>query len=406
MKNPIFKNLLKLLFSILFIQGGIIFAQEEEETKEEGYIFTIEKQIKTTSVKDQFRSGTCWSFSAISFLETELLRLGKGEYDLSEMFTIWYSYSDKAKKYVRLHGSLNFGGGGAFSDVINVIRNYGIVPESVYSGKVIGEDGHVHGEMDLVLKNYVDGVIKNKNKKLTPVWHDGLNSLLKTYLGEAPETFTYKGKEYNPKSYATELGLNLDDYISITSYTHHPFYTKFILEVPDNWSWDKYYNIPLDDMIKVIDNAINNGYSVAWAGDISEKGFSWKKGVAIIPEKNLKEMSDAEVTKWEQLPQKEKDKKLYDFEKPGKEKVITQEIRQEAFNNYQTTDDHGIHITGIAKDQNGTKYYYVKNSWNISEDKAYKGYFYASVPFIRYKTMDIMVHKDAIPKEIAKKLGL
>ena len=402
------KNFL-LLFSTILLCSTILFAQEEEkkeEQKEKGYVFTIVKQVKATSVKDQYRSGTCWSFSTTSFFESELLRMGKEEIDISDMWSVRLSYSDKAVKYVRLNGSLNFGGGGAFTDVKNCWKKYGIVPESVYNGKNYGQDGHVHGELDLVLKNYVDGVIKNKNRELTTAWHNGFNGILDAYFGQIPEKFNYKGKEYTPKSFSKELGLNPDDYIELTSFTHHPFYESFILEVPDNWAWDLYYNIPIDDLIKVIDNAIETGYSVAWASDVSEKGFSWKNGVAIVPEKNFEDMTDAEIAKWENSSKSEKNKGLFDFDKPGKEKEITQEMRQKAFDNLKTTDDHGMHITGIAKDQNGNKYYYIKNSWNVSDDKAYQGYFYASEAFVRYKTLDIMIHKDAIPKDFKKKIKI
>jgi bleomycin hydrolase len=296
-------------------------------------------------------------------------------------------------------------GGGAFHDVSDMIREYGIVPEEVYPGTLEGEAGHVHGEMDFVFKSYLDAVIANKNKKLSPVWHKGFNSLLDAYLGEYPDTFTYGGKQYTPASYAKSLGLKLDDYVQVTSYTHHPFYAPFALEVPDNWAWGTAYNVPLDELVEIIDYSIEKGYTVAWASDISEKGFSFKNGVAIVPEKDRTEMSDAEILKWEKLTEKDKEKDLYSFTKPGKEKVVTQEMRQEAFDNYLTTDDHGMHITGTAKDQNGTPYYLVKNSW-ADNSNSYKGYFYVSVPFVRYKTLDIMVHKDAIPAHIRKKLGI
>ena len=399
------KKIISLLFvCVLFLN---ITAQEKADTtKPEGYKFTMEKQVKTTSVKNQYRSGTCWSFSTLGFIESEMIRLGKDSVDLSEMFAVYYVYSDKAVKDVRMHGEFNFGGGGAVNDPFDVIVKYGMVPESVYSGLNYGEKNHVHGEMDEVLKDYIAGVIKNKNKKLTPVWHKGFNGILDTYLGKIPEKFTYKGKEYTPKTFAEKVvGINPDDYVYITSYSHHPFYKPFILEVPDNWSYSEFYNLPLDDMQKVIDNAINNGYSVGWASDVSEKGFSSKNGVAVVPEKDIANMSDSERSKWEKLSKREKNAKLYKFDEPGKEKVITQEIRQEAFDNYETTDDHGMQIAGIAKDQNGTKYYYVKNSWGTTYND-YEGYFYASESFVRYKTMSLVVHKDALPKDIAKKLGV
>jgi bleomycin hydrolase len=314
------------------------------------------------------------------------------------------AYAAKAEKYVRVHGSLNFGGGGAFHDVFNVISQIGIVPEEVYKGLNYGEDNHVHGEFDAVLKAYVDAVKENENKKLSTAWLKGFNGILDAYLGEYPENFTYNGKKYTPKSYADELGFNSEDYIDITSYTHHPFYEKFILEIPDNWAWGEVYNVPMNEMIEIMDNAINNGYTVCWGADVSEKGFKWSKGFAVIPAENRPDLDGLERDKWEKLSAKEKENLLYELDKIVPEKEITQEMRQLAFDNYQTTDDHGMLISGIAYDQNGTKYYYVKNSWNTAN--IYDGYFYASEAFVKYKTMNIVVHKDAIPKELKKKMGI
>ena len=389
---------------LLTIVFSISILAQEADVKSDGYQFEMVKELKTSSVKDQYRSGTCWSFAGISFLESELIRKGKGEHNLSEMFIVRQAYSDKARLTVRMHGNLNFGPGGAFHDVTSMWKKYGIVPEEAYAGLVIGEDNHIHGEMDAVLNAYVEGVIKNKNKKLTPVWHKGFNSMLDAYLGDYPSKFDYKGKSYTPNSFADEMGLNMDDYIEISSYSHHPFYETFVLEVPDNWMWGQVYNVPMDEMIEVMDNAIDKGYTVAWAADVSEKGFAYRKGVAIVPTANTEEMNDAEILKWQEMSEKEKLSQLYKFDGPGSEKNITQEMRQKAYDNYQTTDDHGMHIVGIAKDQKGSKYYYVKNSW--SDSNVYDGYFYASIPFIKYKTMCIMVHKDAVPKSIKKKLGL
>ncbi len=397
----------KLTFLLIgVIVSMVAFAQDEkaEAQETEGYKFEIIKQLPATPVKDQYRSGTCWSFSGISFLESELIRMGKGEFDLSEMFIVRQAYSEKAMRTVRMHGHLNFGGGGAFHDVTLVWDKFGIVPEEAYQGLEIGEEKHVHGEMDKVLDSYIEGVIKNRNKKLTPVWHKAFDNILDAYMGNYPEKFNFKGKEYTPETFSKELGLDMNDYIEISSYTHHPFYETFILEVPDNWAWGQVYNLPMTEMMQVIDNCIDKGYTVAWASDVSEKGFAYRKGIAVIPEANTEEMSDSEMLKWQEMSEKEKQAQLYKLDKPGKEKAITQEMRQEAFDNYQTTDDHGMHIIGTAKDQNGTMYYYVKNSW--AESNLYDGYFYASVPFVQYKTMCVMVHKDAIPKNIKKKLGL
>lgn len=396
-------RLTKLVVLALTMSVSAVMAQEQEP-KQEGYTFTMVKEVKTTDVENQHRSSTCWSFSGIAFLETELLRMGKPAVDLSEMFIVRNVYAGKAEKYVRLQGSMNFAGGGSFYDVIETIKKYGIVPEQAYPGLSYGEEAHVHGELDAVTKAYVDAVIKNPNRKLSTAWKAGFDGILDAYLGVRPTTFTYNGKEFNPKSYAESLELKLDDYVYITSYTHHAFYSNFVLEVPDNWAWGGVYNLPLDEFAQVFDNAINNGYSVAWASDVSEKGFSYQNGVAVIPDANLAEMSNSEKSKWTELSSREKEAMLYKFEGPSFEKKITQEMRQEAFDNYQTTDDHGMLIVGIAKDQKGNKYYKVKNSWGTTDK--YNGFFFASEPFVLYKTMSIMVHKNAIPKEIAKKLKL
>lgn len=400
-------KLKNILFACTVLISSFVSAQDQkEDEKEKGFQFTSIKEIPVTSVKDQYRSGTCWSFSGLGFLEAEMLRLGKPEVDLSEMFIVYHAYSDKAVKYVRLHGNLSFSAGGAFHDVTNVIRKYGIVPEEVYTGLNYGEEKHVHGELDRVLLENVKAVVGNPNKKLTTVWQEVLNNTLDNYFGELPEKFNYKGKEYTPQSFASEfIGLNMDDYVEISSYTHHPFYSKFIIEVPDNWSWDEVYNVPVNELEEIIDNAINTGFTVAWAADVSEKGFSTsQKGVAVVPVIDKANMTDAEIFKWEKQKEKEKNEELYKLSKPGLEKVITQEIRQIDFDNHQTTDDHGMLIVGTAKDQIGNLYYKVKNSWGDYND--FGGYFYASKPYIKYKTMSVMVHKDAIPKNIRKKLNL
>lgn len=393
-----------LLAGLLF--GSLLLTAQEEKKEEKGYQFTSVTEIPCTSVKDQNRSNTCWSFSGLGFIEAEMLRLGKPSVDLSEMFVVNHAYSDKATKYVRLHGSLNFGAGGAFHDVTNVIREYGIVPEEIYKGLNYGEDKHVHFEMDRILLDQVKAIVDNPNKKLTTNWHDLLDETLANYLGRLPEKFSYQGKEYTPQSFAKDfVGLNMDDYVEITSYTHHPFYSKFMIEVPDNWSWDQVYNVPINELEEIIDNSISTGYTVAWAADNSDRGFATSKvGVAVIPEVDKATMTDDEISKWEKLSEKERNEELYKLEKPGKERIISQEIRQIDFDNYQTTDDHGMLIVGTAKDQNGTIYYKVKNSWGNYND--YGGFFYASKPYVMLKSTSIMVHKDAIPKNIRKKLNL
>ncbi len=372
-----------------------------QDKKDEGYKFTDVKRLPTTNVKSQDRAGTCWSWSTISFLESEIMRMGKDSVSLAPLYVVWNTYHGKAEKYVRMHGKLNFGQGGACTDVTWSIKNYGIVPLEIYKGLNYGEDVHAHGELDAILKGYIDAVITNPNKKLSTAWLKGYDAVLDTYLGEKPEEFTWKGKEYTPETFASDAcNLDMNDYISLTSFTHHPFYTQFPVEVPDNWLSDLSYNLPMDEMMEVMDYAVDNGFGIAWASDVSEKGF--KAGYAVVPDVDFKEMSDAEIAKWTKMPKAQQDAEL--FKKPGKEKVITQELRQKEFNNWQTTDDHGMHILGKAVDQIGNKYFIVKNSWG--EYGPYKGYLYVSYPFVAYKTTSILLHKDALPKNIKKKLGL
>jgi bleomycin hydrolase len=399
------KKLIVFAVAAIFAFGA--FAQKDkkkEEPKPEGYKFTVVKQIPGTSVKDQFRSGTCWSFAGMGFIENELIRTGKGEFDLSEMWLVRNAYAAKAEKYVRLQGNFNFGGGGGSFDIFWVMNNFGFVPEEAYTGLQYGEPKHVHGELDALTKAYVDVIVKNPNKKISTAWKKGFDGILDAYLGPKPEKFTYKGVEYTPESFAKSLGLNADDYVTLTSYTHHPFYKKFVLEIPDNWLWEESYNLPIEELEQVIDNALNNGYSINWGADVSEKGFQYNKGVAVVPVTDVNVLNNSEKAKWTELTAKEKESMFYNLDHPVKEQTITQKMRQDAFDNQQTTDDHGMVIEGIAKDQLGNPFYIVKNSWNT--DNVYKGYFYASKPFVLYKTMNIMVHKNAIPVEIQKKLGL
>ena len=399
------RSLFSLMAVAIVISATFSSLSAQDQEKKPVYQFTDDIRYAATPVENQYRSSTCWSFSTISFLESELLRLGKGEYDLSEMYIVNNAYYDKAQKYVRWQGNINFAAGGAFHDVVDIIKEKGIVPEEVYSGKVIGEVNHIHNEMDAVLKGYMDALIKNENGKLSPVWDEGVQGILDAYLGKYPDKFTYKGKEYTPGSFSSSLGLNLDDYVEVSSYTHHPFYEQFVLEVPDNWMMGKIYNLTLDEMMQVIDYSLEKGYTVGWGADVSEKGFSWKNGVAIVPAEKLEDITGTEREKWEKLSEDERKKQMYSFEEIVPEMNITQEIRQQAFDNYQTTDDHGMHIVGTAHDQKGNKYYIVKNSWGTTGND-FKGYFYASRAYVAYKTIDLLVHKDGIPKEIRKKLGL
>ncbi len=401
---------LRVVVTAFFVVTVTVFSFAGNEGKGDkvaaGYIFEDEIVLPATSVKDQYRSNTCWSFSGLSFLESEMIRLGKPVVDLSEMFVVRHTYVEKAERYIRLHGEFNFSAGGAFHDVKNVINNYGMVPESVYSGLENGQAKHVHYDMDNTLKQQVKTIVDERTVKLNEACNQTVASTLNDYLGEIPQNFEYDGKNYTPKSFAAEyIGLNMDDYIEITSYTHHPFYSKFILEVPDNWSWDEVYNVPVNEMEEIIDFSLENGFTVAWAADISEKGFaSSNKGVAVLPAVPDVEMSAEEISKWEALPQKEKDRELYKLNKPVVEMKVTQEMRQEAFDSYETTDDHGLHIIGMAKNQEGKEFYKVKNSWGDYNE--YDGYFYASKPYVSCKTMSLMVNKNGVPQHIKEKLKL
>lgn len=391
------------MLALLFTSFGAFAQDENEEAK--GYQFEDEIYINNTPVKNQYRSGTCWSFSGLAFVEAEILRQTGKEYDLSEMFVVNHTYSDKATKYVRMNGNLNFGGGAEVTDVFRVIELYGMMPESAYAGLNYGEPMHTHGELDELLKSYVDAIVANKNKKLSTVWHDGYDKVLNTYLGEIPSEFTYDGAEYTPKSFAESTGFNPKDYVEITSYSHRPYYKPFIMEIPDNWLWSDIYNVQLDEMMQTIDNALENGYTIAWGADVSDKGFSWKNGVAIIPDVEKSDLSGTEKEKWETLTKKEKTKAMFSFDGPTKEKEITPEMRQLAYDNYTVTDDHGMLIVGRAKDQAGNVFYKIKNSWG-TDDHIYDGYFYASEAFIKLQTIGIAVHIDAVPKKIKKELGL
>ena len=393
------KNLKLLLVGVLCLMSSYVVSQ----TKPIAYEFTTVKELPITPIKNQNRSSTCWSFSALSFMESELLRIGKGEHHLSEMFIVSNAYMDKADKYVRTSGNINFAPGSSFGDVLTVWKNYGIVPNEVMTGLNYGEEIHVHNEFDAVLSGYVKALLRNPNGKYSTAWKRGFKAILDEYLGETPEKFNYRGKEYTPKSFAAELALNPDDYVSVTSYTHHPFYTQFALEIPDNWRWDRSYNLPIDEVMQIFDYAISNGYTIMWGSDVSEKGFT-RRGVAIVAETDVANLSGSDQARWLGVSTRELADKMNSLEEIVQEKEITQQDRQIAFDNGQTTDDHGMHIYGIAKDQNGTKYYIVKNSWGETGD--FKGIWYASETYVKYKTMNIVVHKNSIPKELRVKLGI
>ncbi len=335
------------------------------------YEFTVDKDCRHTSVKSQDRTGTCWSFATTSFLESELLRMGKGEHDLSEMFTVRTIYEDKARNYILRQGKANFGQGSLAHDVLRAVSLAGVVPQEVYSGLLPGQKRYDHSEMEAVLKGMLDGVLKGKHP--SPYWPDAFRAVLDVYMQPVPEHFNYRGKSYTPRTFAESLGISPDDYISFTSFTHHPFYTSFVLEIPDNYSNGSYYNLPLDELVAVVDEAIAKGYTVAWDGDVSEEGFSARAGLAVLPADP--DRSDL-------------------FTRPGEELKVTQDMRQQGFMDFSTTDDHLMHIVGMAHDQNGTKYYIVKNSWG--KIGPYGGVVYISEAYFRMKTIAVTMHKSAV----------
>lgn len=400
------KKLITLTAMLFFAFGS--FAQEEARKDTTGFVFETIKEIPITSIKNQNRAGTCWCYSTLSFIEAELLRMGKGEFDFSEMYIVYNTYMDRADKAVRTHGDASFSQGGSFYDVIYGMKTFGLVPEAeMRPGVMYGDTLSNHNELSAVTDAYVAAIAKGKHSKLqmspegTPLWKKGLEGIYDAYLGKRPDTFVYNEKEYTPQSFYESLGLNADDYVSLTSYTHHPFYTKFVLEIQDNWRWAQSYNLPIDELMEVFDNAIDKGYTIAWGSDVSEQGFT-RNGIAVMPDiEKSQELAGSDMARWLKMTAAEKAEAI---NRPLPQKWCTQQERQIAYDNWDTTDDHGMLIYGTAKDQQGTEYYLVKNSWGKAGK--YDGIWYASKAFVRYKTMNIVVHKDALPKEIKKKLGL
>lgn len=390
------KSIISLVLIVSYIGG---FAQKDTT----GFVFTTIKENKITSVKNQNRSSTCWAYSALGFLEAELLRLNKGDHDFSEMFVVYHTMLDRAVNYVRLHGDASFSPGGSFYDVLYCWRHYGIVPDKAMpAGVMYGDTLANHSDLDAAAKAYVDVIAKSTASKISPLWRRPLEAIYETYLGKLPQEFTYKGKKYTPRSFADSFGLNMDDYVSLTSYSHHPFYEAFAIEIQDNWRGAKSYNLPIDELMQVMRNAVNTGYTIAWGSDVSEEGFT-RNGIAVMPDvKKGAELTGSDMAHWLGLSKADRRAEL--TSRPLPEMTVTQQMRQEAYDNWETTDDHGMLIYGLAKDQNGKQYFMVKNSWGQSGK--YKGFWYASEAFVAYKTMNIVVHKNAIPKEILKKLNL
>lgn len=383
--------------TLLFLAFTIVCFSYKAQTKtnkaNSEYTFTIVKSLDATAVQNQQQTSTCWSFSSLSFFESELIRMGKGkEFNLSEMFVVRKAYPMKAQNYIRMHGKNNLAEGGGFPDVLEVIKKHGMMPEELYTGKKDPNAPHNHGLLEGAIKGVLAPVNDpNTNKIDYDFYMSTVEAMCDNFLGKVPEKFEYKGKSYTPQTYAEATGIVPNDYILLTSFTHHPYYEKFVLEVPDNWGWEKVYNIPLNELQETMSSCINNGFTFAWAADVSEKGFLFKDGIAVVPEKPFDQMNDLERATLSL--------------KPHKQLTITPELRQKAFDNYDTQDDHGMHAVGTAKDQNGTLYYQIKNSWGTKRNDC-DGYFYASESYVLYKTTSIMLHKKAIPASIAKKLGI
>ena len=399
------KKLFTLALAALLAAG----AQAEEakdSVKSNKPVFTTVKENPITSVKDQNRSGTCWDYSTLSFFEAEILKATGKKMDLCESFVANKTYMERAIQVVRYHGDCQFSQGGSAEDVLSVLKNHGICPEEAmpFPGSLYGDSLNNFNEFFALLEPYVNAVAKSTAKKISNQWKVGMQGILDAYLGQCPEKFTYEGKEYTPKTFVQSLGIDLNDYVSITSYTHHPFYTGFAVEVQDNWRFPLSYNLPLDEMMQVIDNAVEQGYTIAWGGDVSEEG-STRQGLAYaIDTKATESLAGSDMAKWLKMSAAKKHNLIDSLGCTVPEIVPTQELRQERFDNWELTDDHGMLIYGTAKDQNGREYYMVKNSWGETGD--YKGTWYMTKTFIAANTMDFLVNKNAIPKAIRKKLGL
>ena len=388
-------------------------APEGEQKADEGYQFEIIKELPITPVKDQNRAGTCWCYSTLGFFEAELLRMGKPEYDFSEMYIVYKTYQDRADRAVRTHGDVSYSEGGSFGDVVYAIKHYGLVPDvEMSAGQMHGDSLTDFSEFSNVSGNFVKGVIKTNKLQLgtdenhTPLWKTAFNGILDAYIGQVPETFTYNGKEYTPMEFAKSTGLNMDDYVNLASFAHQPWYEQFVIEVQDNWRWGMAYNLPVDEFMEVMNNAIDNGYPIAWGADVSESGWLRGKmaGVCVLPDlkNDATDKSGTDFAHWNGLSAADRQREA--MSKPTPQRWVTDQDRIDAYNNYETTDDHGMVIYGKAKDQIGNVYFLVKNSWGDAGN--YDGIWYASEAFVRYKTLNYLVHKDALPKAIKKKLGI
>lgn len=399
------KKTIVLALLAVFAMSANAVTQDNKKENPNKPVFTVVKENPITSIKNQNRSGTCWDYSTLSFFESEILKATGKTYDLCESFVANKTYMDRAIQVVRFHGDCEFAQGGSAYDVLHCIQNYGICPENAmpFPGSLYGDSLNNFNEFFSILTPYVMAIAKSTSKKLTPAWKNGFQGVLDAYLGKCPENFVYQGKTYTPKTFAASLGLNWNDYVTFTSYTHHPFWTQFAVEVQDNWRFPLSWNVPIEEITKIIDNAIMNGYTVAWGGDVSEDGFT-RDGLAYMYDtKKLESMEGSDMARWLKLSKAEKKNIVDSLGVNAPEIKPTQKQRQERFDNWELTDDHGMLIYGIAKDQNGKEYYMVKNSWG--ETGEYKGIWYMTKTFIVANTMDFMINKNAVPKDIRKKCG-
>lgn len=387
-----------LLLALIINMPSLLFAQER------AYQITDDVVVPHTSVKNQSRSGTCWCFAGIGMVEAEILRKYNVEVDLSEMYLVRWAYANKFEKYVRMQGTCNFSPGGEVFDVLYAINENGMMTEEAYNGLVLGEGIHNHGELHSVLAEYGKIVNKQHNGKISKAWPAMVQSVLDVYLGTTPETFEFEGSQYDAKSFAEKYPININDYVQIGAFTNHENYKPYIMPIQDNWTNTLTYNMPLDELMNELDNALNNGYTVGWAQDVSDKGFSRDAGVGVVLENDIEKIRQSDPKKYKKMSDDEIRASLYKFETVMPEKEVTEDMHQEAYENGQTTDDHSMLIVGIAHDQQGNKYYKVKNSW--SANYGYDGYWYCSEPYVRLHTMFFTVNKEGLTSDIKTKLEL
>ena len=388
MREKILSVLALMSISQAFAQDNLINALANNQGKDVQKYYQIKPvfAVGVTDVKDQGHSGTCWSYAGSSFLESEMIKKKKQPVDLAEIYTARKVYLEKAINYLRMHGALTWADGGEMHDVINMYRKYGAVPQSAYTGLINGATKNNFKEMQKDLEAYLKEIVASE--KVPANWKEVFEQKMDSYLGAVPKTFMYNGNMYTPETFGKEVvGLQDEKYMSLISIESRPKYCNTLMAVPDNWCYEYAFNVTMEDLIRTIDYALSKGYTVGWGADVSEKSFSWRNGLALVPEKDYKDLSEAEQKDY--------------FHVYWNEKQITPQMRQEAFDNYETTDDHAMQIVGLAKDQKGREYYIVKNSWGTSNDN--KGYLYVSKNYVRYKTMNIIVNQKGTPKDLVRK---